>query len=228
MKYDILTLFPDIIQQYCQEGVIGRAWKTKQCLDIAIHDIREYSSQKHGKVDDSPFGGGPGMIMQIDPIYQCLHHIIQSSPETQKHILFPSPSGNQFTQEKALEYSQIEHIILICGRYEGIDYRVEQYLSHESISVGPYVLSGGELPALLILDAVSRHIPGVLGNPQSAQDETWMTSESEYPQYTRPASYKPENPHLVSPQAPQQWSVPEVLLSGDHAAIQQWRDEHSW
>ncbi len=229
MKFDILTLFPETITSYVNTGVIGRALNTKNILDITVHDIRDYATNPHKKVDDSPFGGGAGMIVQIEPVYSALRAILDKYPETKKHIIFFKAGATLFTQEKAISYAEdYDHIIFICGRYEGIDYRVERYLSNESLSIGQYVLTGGELPALIVLDAVSRYIPEVLGNQESTKEESWLNgTTNEYPQYSRPRSFTPENPTLVDTHAPEQWDVPEELLSGNHAAIEQWRKDHS-
>ncbi len=229
MKFDILTLFPETITSYINTGVIGRAQNTKQVLSINVHNIRDYTTNPHKKVDDTPFGGGAGMIVQLDPVYRTLMKILKDNPDTKKHIIFFKAGASLFNQSKAISYAQdFNHIIFICGRYEGIDHRVEQYLSNESLSIGPYVLTGGELPALIVLDAVSRYVPEVLGNKESIKEESWLNgTTNEYPQYSRPRSFQPEDPHIVDATAPNQWDVPEVLLSGDHAAIQKWRNEHS-
>lgn len=229
MKFDILTLFPETIEAYINTGVIGRAKNTKQIIDITIHDIRDYTTNPHKKVDDTPFGGGAGMIVQLEPVYNTLEKILKDHPDTHKHIVFFKAGATLFDQSKAIAYAEnFDHIIFICGRYEGIDYRVEQYLSNESLSIGPYVLTGGELPALIVLDAVSRYVPEVLGNQESVKEESWLNgTTNEYPQYSRPRTFTPTNPHLVDSEAPKTWEVPEVLLSGDHAAIAQWRKEHS-
>jgi tRNA (guanine37-N1)-methyltransferase len=226
MQFDIVTLFPDIIHSYISQGVIGRAYKLKNTLDIHVHNIRDYSNNAHHKVDDSPYGGGAGMILQIEPIYRTLTHIVDQNPQTKKHIILTKAGGELFTQNKAIQLSQdYDHLIIICGRYEGIDYRVEQYLVDESISIGQFILTGGELPALAILDAVSRHIPNVLGNAESLQEESWTyTDTPEYPQYSRPAVFTPDHPTLIKDNAPTQWEVPETLLSGNHKEIKSWKE----
>jgi len=228
MRFDILTIFPEIIQAYINIGVIGRATNLKQTLAIETHNIRDYTRDIHKKVDDSPFGGGAGMILQIEPIYEALANIIRQNPDTKKHIILTKAGANIFNQEKAIQLGEnFDHIIFICGRYEGIDARVEQYLSNESLSIGQYVLTGGELPALVMLDAIARHIPEVLGNLESLDQESWTNTDTkEYPQYSRPAIFKPEKPHLIDNNAPSEWSVPEVLLSGNHKSIQDWREDN--
>jgi tRNA (guanine37-N1)-methyltransferase len=228
MRFDILTIFPEIIESYINTGVIGRATNLKKTLTIETHNIRDYTKDVHHKVDDTPFGGGAGMILQIEPIYNALNNIITKHPDTKKHIILTKAGANIFNQDKAIQLGEnFEHIIFICGRYEGIDARVEQYLCDESISIGQFVLTGGELPALVMLDAIARHIPDVLGNKESLEQESWTNTESqEYPQYSRPAVFKPDNPNLTHNNAPPEWMVPEILLSGNHKAIENWREKH--
>lgn len=228
MRFDILTIFPDIIQAYINTGVIGRALNLKQNLNIQIHNIRDYTKDAHHKVDDAPFGGGAGMILQIEPIYEALQSIIQQNPDTKKHIILTKAGANIFNQDKAIALGEnFEHIIFICGRYEGIDARVEQYLCDESLSIGQFVLTGGELPALVMLDAIARHIPEVLGNQESLTQESWTnTDKKEYPQYSRPAIFKPLNPNLVKSDISSEWTVPDILLSGNHKAIQDWQEKN--
>lgn len=228
MRFDILTIFPDIIQSYINTGVIGRALNLKQSLTIKVHNIRDYSKDIHNKVDDSPFGGGAGMILQIEPIYESLQTILKQFPDTKKHIILTKAGAEIFNQKKAIQLGlDYNHIILICGRYEGIDARVEKYLCDESLSIGQFVLTGGELPALVMLDAISRHIPEVLGNPESLAQESWTNTDTkEYPQYSRPAVFHPDNPHLVHRDSPQVWEVPSILLSGNHQAILDWQEKN--
>lgn len=227
MRFDILTIFPEIIESYINTGVIGRAINLKKSLDIKIHNIRDYTKDIHQKVDDTPFGGGAGMILQIEPIYEALQNIIIKSPDTKRHIILTKAGGEIFDQNKAIQLGEdYEHIIFICGRYEGIDARVEEYLCNESLSIGQFVLTGGELPALVMLDAIARHIPEVLGNEKSLDQESWTNTEKkEYPQYSRPAIFKPVNPNLVS-NSPAEWVVPDILLSGNHKSIQDWKESH--
>lgn len=228
MRFDILTIFPEIIESYINTGVIGRAINLKNILTIQIHNIRDYTKDIHRKIDDAPFGGGAGMILQIEPIYNVLNNIIKEHPETRKHIVLTKAGANIFDQNKAIQLGQdYDHIIFICGRYEGVDARVEQYLCNEALSIGQFVLTGGELPALVMLDAISRHIPNVLGNINSLEQESWThTDEIEYPQYSRPATFNPSNPNIVNRSAPSEWVVPEILLSGDHKAIETWRRQN--
>ncbi|QVK18947.1 tRNA (guanosine(37)-N1)-methyltransferase TrmD [Mycoplasmatota bacterium] len=209
MRIDILTLFPELIQSVIKESIIGRAIDTKK-IDINVINFRDYSNNKHNKVDDYPFGGGAGMLLGIQPIYDALQAI---EKKNKTKVLLTSPQGTTFNQLKAEALSEEEHLIIICGHYEGIDDRVREYLVDEEISVGDYVLTGGELAALIIVDAVSRLIPNVL-NEASHQDDSFSTRLLEYPQFTRPASFKGMN-------------VPDVLLSGNHRLIKNYRLKES-
>jgi tRNA (guanine37-N1)-methyltransferase len=228
MRFDILTIFPEIIDSYVNTGVIGRANNLKKIISIQTHNIRDYTKDVNHKVDDSPFGGGAGMILQLEPIYNTLSEIIDKHPTTNKHIILTKAGANIFNQDKAIQLGhEFDHIIFICGRYEGVDSRVEEYLCHESLSIGQFVLTGGELPVLVMLDAIARHIPNVLGNKDSLKQESWTDTKSqEYPQYSRPAVFKPDKPHLVHNSSPSNWIVPEILLSGNHQAIENWREEN--
>lgn len=206
MQITILTLFPEALDPYVKTSIIGRAVENGH-ITVTLKNIRDYSADKHHTVDDTPYGGGAGMVMKIEPI----HRALQDTPPG--HVVVLSAKGQQFNQAKAAEYSQkIDHLILICGRYEGIDQRVIDHLAAEELSVGPYVLAGGELPAMIITEAVARLIPGVLGNPESLQDESHQELSLEYPQYTRPEEYNG-------------WKVPDVLLSGNHVEIKKWRGQ---
>lgn len=220
MRIDILTLFPEAIAPYLATSIVGRAQEDK-LADIHVWNIREFTTDKHKTVDDTPYGGGAGMVMKIEPIHKALQAIEESVKANSyealptgrqgKAVLVMSARGNQFTQQKAIELSKLDHIILICGRYEGIDQRVADHLADEEISVGPYVLAGGELPALIIAEAALRLIPGVLGNPMSLHNESHNDEGIiESPQYTKPETYNG-------------WDVPSVLLSGNHEAIATWR-----
>jgi tRNA (guanine37-N1)-methyltransferase len=228
MRFDVLTIFPEIVESYINTGVIGRALNLKKTLNIEVHNIRDYTKDIHKKVDDTPFGGGAGMILQLEPIYNALNNIIKNYPNTKKHIILTKSGANIFDQKKAIQLGEdFEHIVFICGRYEGVDARVEQYLCNESLSIGQFVLTGGELPVLVMLDAISRHIPDVLGNKESLKQESWTnTDKQEYPQYSRPAIFKPQQPKLTNKDAPSDWIVPEILLSGNHKAIEDWREQH--
>ena len=217
MRIDILTLFPEIFQSPFSVGIFKRAIDQK-LVSVNTHNIRDYAHDTHNTVDDYAYGGGAGMILKTEPIFEAVESIksdIYSKEGADAlPIILLTPQGRLFTQEIADELSRYGHIILICGRYEGVDERVRQYLVIDEISVGDYVLSGGELAAMVVVDAVVRLLPGVLGSEASPLDESHTAGLLEYPQYTRPAAYRG-------------WSVPEVLLSGNHAQIAKWRREQS-
>lgn len=208
MKITILTLFPEMFSPLYQ-SIIGRALEDKK-LGLEVVNIRDYSEDKHLKCDDYPFGGGAGMVMMPQPIASAIEAV---DPEHRARRIFMSPKGATFTQSKALELSSLEHIVLLCGHYEGVDQRVIDMFIDEEISVGDYVLTGGELPAMVVTDCVARYLDGVLSNG-SLVDESFSDGSLEYPQYTRPANFRGV-------------SVPEVLLSGNHAKIDEWRREQS-
>lgn len=208
MKIDVLTLFPNSFSPL-SESIIGRARENGK-LEVNIVDIRNFSKDKHKKCDDTPYGGGEGMVMTPQPLWDSI-----SSVKTQSsHIIYMSPKGKTLTQKKVEELSQKEHLILVCGHYEGIDQRIIDHFVDEEISIGDYVLTGGELPAMVLVDSVARLKPDVLGNENSAQNETFANNLLEYPQYTKPSEYNG-------------LKVPEVLLSGNHAEIAKWREKQS-
>lgn len=205
MKFEIITLFPELIDVYAKNGIIGRAVENK-LFQIEYVNLRDYSQDKHKKVDDYPYGGGPGMLIKPEPMFSALDAIKKHN----SYIVYLSPKGSLFNQKKARELSVKEHIVLIPGHYEGIDQRIIDKYVDEEISVGDYVLTSGELPALIIIDAVGRLLPGVLGSDESSKEESHSTNLLEYPQYTRPESYMG-------------LEVPEILLSGHHKNIEEWR-----
>lgn len=215
MRFDILTIFPDIFNSYLAESIIKRAIKEKK-ITIAIHDIRAYSKDKHKKVDDIPYGGGPGMVMTPQPMYDCIQAV---KKKNKGPVIYLSPRGDVLTQSRAakiLKNTQKKGLILLCGRYEGIDQRVIDLCVDQEVSIGKYVLTGGELPAMVILDVMTRLIPGVLGDDESSQEESFsrtLKGKKEYPHYTRPENFKGRK-------------VPDVLLSGHHARIKKWRREN--
>lgn len=211
MKIDIMTLFPEMCEAVMSESIIGRARRAGK-VEIACHNIRDYSGNKHNKVDDTPYGGGMGMVMSATPIYNCFNALYDSETEQKPHLIYMSPKGATFTQKKAVELSQKDRIVLLCGHYEGIDQRIIDSLVDEEISVGDYVLTGGELPALTVADAVCRMLPGVLADEVCFTEESHFDGLLEYPQYTKPEEW-------------QGMKVPEVLLSGHHANIKKWRRE---
>ncbi len=211
MRMDILTIFPDMFTGPFSESMIQKA-QEKGLIQIRITDIRNYASDRHQTVDDYPFGGGAGMLMKPEPIFEAVDDICSEiqNPEEKPHIVMLCPQGEAFHQRKAESLALKKHLILICGHYEGIDERVRMHLVDDEISIGDYVLTGGELPAMVIVDAVSRLVPGVLGSSQSALQESFSEDLLDYPQFTRPREFRG-------------LSVPDVLLSGDHERIRLWR-----
>lgn len=212
MKIEIMTLFPEMCMSVLSESILGRA-RAAGLVDLACRNIRDYTTDKHNRVDDAPYGGGMGMVMQAQPIYDCYQAICAESDST-PHLIYLSPKGQTFTQKKAVELSQKEHLVLLCGHYEGVDQRVLDEIVDEEISIGDYVLTGGELPALVVADAVCRMLPGVLSDEVCFTEESHFSGLLEYPHYTRPAVWH-DRP------------VPEVLLSGHHANIVKWRRAQS-
>ncbi len=208
MRIDILTLFPEMCRRVMDESIIGRAQKSGK-VEIVCTNIRDFSGNKHNKVDDTPYGGGMGMIMAAEPIYNC-YKSLYNEGEEKPHLIYMSPKGETFTQKKAVELSKKDRIVLLCGHYEGVDQRVIDEIVDEELSLGDYVLTGGELPALTVADAVCRMLPGVLSDNLCFEEESHFSGLLEYPQYTKPALWKDRE-------------VPEVLLSGNHAKINDWR-----
>ncbi len=214
MQIDILTLFPQMFQSPFSTGLFQRAIDRK-LVRVDIHDIRDYTHDKHRTVDDYPYGGGAGMVLKPEPIFEAMELLkSEISTDGQLPIILLTPQGRLFSQQIALELSKHNHLVLICGHYEGIDERVRGHLVTDEISIGDYVLSGGELAAMVVVDAVVRLLPGVLGSEASPLDDSHTTGLLEYPQYTRPQVYR-------------DWAVPEVLLSGNHAQIAEWRREQA-
>jgi tRNA (guanine37-N1)-methyltransferase len=209
VKFDIITIFPNIIEEYINTGIVSNALE-KNIVEINVHDLRKWTTDKHRTVDDTPYGGGPGMIMKIEPIYNA----IQGLKQENTIVIITTPKGKRLKQndlEKFSEKSDL-HMIILCGRYEGFDQRIHDHLVDYEFSIGDYVLSGGELPALVLIDGITRLIPGVLGNKQSLENETFKDNKLEYPQYTKPETFKG-------------WDVPKVLLSGNHEEIEKYRQE---
>ena len=213
MHIDILTLFPQMFQGPFGASILNRAIDRK-LVSINIHNIRDYTHDKHHTVDDYAYGGGAGMILKPEPVFEAVESIKSKQGADELPIILFTPQGRLFSQQIAQELSKYNHLILICGRYEGIDERVREHLVSDEISIGDYVLSGGELAAMVVVDAVVRLLPGVLGSEASLVDDSHVDGLLEYPQYTRPAIYRG-------------WSVPEVLLSGNHAQIAKWRREQA-
>lgn len=222
MKIDIITLFPEMFTGPFDQSIIKRA-KDSNLLEIKIHNLRTWADDKRGTVDDRPYGGGKGMVMMVEPIYKSLEELKNEKTEKLKNrkTILMTPRGKVFNQEMARDFSKLDHLIIVCGHYEGVDERVSEHLVDEEISIGDYVLTGGEIPAMVLIDSISRLIPGVL-DEEATQKESFShfslpTSHFpllEYPQYTRPEDFKG-------------WKVPEILLSGNHKKIEEWKKEKS-
>ncbi len=209
MDIDIITLFPGMFRGPLEESILARAVE-KGLLQIRVHNLREFASGRHQVVDDYPFGGGPGMVMKPEPIFAAVESIRREGGR----VVLMTPQGRPFRQAIAREFAQEQQLVLLAGHYEGVDERVRQHLVDDELSIGDYVLTGGELAAMVVCDAVARLIPGVLGAGESTVEESFAAGVLEYPQYTRPAEFRG-------------WRVPEVLLSGDHARVARWRREQS-
>jgi tRNA (guanine37-N1)-methyltransferase len=207
--FDIITIFPNIIEEYINTGIVKNALK-KNFVQINVHNLRDWTTDKHKTVDDTPYGGGPGMIMKIVPIYRA----IQDLKKENTIVAITTPKGKEITQKDLEKFSTKKdlHMIIICGRYEGFDQRIHEHLVDYEFSIGNYILSGGELPALVLVDGITRLIPGVLGNEKSLDQETFKDGKIEYPQYTKPEEFKG-------------WKVPSVLLSGNHEKIEEYRQK---
>ena len=211
MRFDVFTLFPEVFEPYLGASILQRA-SQRRLAEVHLHNIRDWATDRHHVTDDEPYGGGGGMVMKPEPVFAAVEDILGSPPACPLILL--TPQGRVFTQRVAQELSQVPRLGLLCGRYEGIDERVRQHLVSDEISIGDYVLTGGELPALLLIDAVTRLLPGVLGDPDGAWDDSHASWLLEYPHYTRPVEYRG-------------WRVPEVLLSGDHARLARWRRQQA-
>lgn len=212
MRIDIMTLFPQMCETVMSESIIGRARKAGK-VEIVCTNIRDFSGNKHNKVDDMPYGGGMGMIMAADPIYNC-YKSLYSDGESKPHLIYMSPKGKTLTQKRVVELSKLDRIVILCGHYEGIDERVIEEIVDEEISIGDYVLTGGEIPALALADAVCRMLPGVLSDDVCFEEESHFAGLLEHPQYTRPYSWHEK-------------TVPDVLLSGNHAEVAKWKRKQS-
>lgn len=212
MKVDVLTLFPEMMDGVFRSSILGKA-QEKGIVNLNAVNFRDYSGNKHGTVDDTPYGGGGGMVLKPDPIFSAVEDLLSQTSAAPRVILM-CPQGETFTQQKAEELSAEEHLIFICGHYEGYDERIREHLVTDELSIGDYVLTGGELPAMVVIDSVVRLLPGVLGNETSAVTDSFSTGLLEYPHYTRPAEFRG-------------WKVPDILLSGHHANIEVWRREQA-
>jgi len=215
LTFDIVTIFPAMIEQPLAAGIIGRAI-ARGTLDVKVRDLRDFTTDRHRVVDDVPYGGGPGMVLKPDPIFRALE-AIEAERGAPLTVILTSPQGTRFTQAVAQRLSAAAHLVLLCGRYEGFDDRVSERVSEE-LSIGDYVLTGGELPALVVLDAVARFVPGVVGDEQSVAADSFSRGLLDFPQYTRPATIR-----SASLSGERDLTVPEVLLSGNHAEIRRWR-----
>jgi tRNA (guanine37-N1)-methyltransferase len=208
VRLDIVTIFPGLVNAPLAEGVVGRAID-RGLIEVRVHDLRDFTTDRHRVVDDVPFGGGPGMVLKPEPLFGAVEHLRREhgSPDA---VILTSPDGARFTQRDAARLSRLGHVVVLCGRYEGVDDRVRRHLATEELSIGDYVVSGGELPALVIVDAIARLVRGVVGDEESVARDTFSRGLLDFPQYTRPAEFKG-------------WHVPAVLLSGHHAEIARWR-----
>jgi len=215
MRIDVLTIFPNMFDAVLGESIVKRA-KEKKVVEINIINLRLFSKDKHRKVDDKPFGGGPGMVMSAEPFFEAVNYIRKKTKDRRlkTRTILLTPKGKKFDQALALKLSRYEHMVLLCGHYEGIDERVAEGLADDEISIGDFVLTGGELPAMVIIDSIVRLLPGGLGDENSSKDESFSENFLEYPHYTRPADYNG-------------MKVPDVLLSGDHEKIKEWRKKEA-
>jgi tRNA (guanine37-N1)-methyltransferase len=214
-RFSVITLFPEVVQQYASTSILGRAQKAGAIIIDTVNP-RDFTNDVHKTVDDSPYGGGPGMVMKPEPLFKAVESIVPPKGQRKNvSVIIMDPRGQQFTQKVAHELTTLDHIVLLSGRYEGIDERVGLYLADRSLSIGPYILSGGELASLVIVEAVARLVPGVLGKEESLREESFSKGQTlEYPQYTKPEDFRG-------------YKVPEVLRSGNHALIKKWRQQQS-
>ncbi len=213
MLVQILTTFPAMIEAVVGESILGRA-RAKGLIDVEAVNLRDFTADKHQTTDDAPFGGGPGMVMKPEPVFEAVESLIAQGRLGRPRVLLMTPQGRRFEQSMAEELARESHLIMICGRYEGVDERIREHLVTDEVSIGDFVLTGGELAALVVIDAVARLVPGVLGDESSPESESFSSGLLEYPQYTRPAEFRGYN-------------VPEVLLSGNHEQIRKWRRAQS-
>ncbi len=211
IKFDILTIFPESISAYINSSIVKRA-QEKELVEIVVHNLRDWSTDKHSTVDDTPYGGGPGMVMKVEPVFNALNDLRKENSK----VFMTTPKGEKLVQNKLVQLSKDKnaHYIVLCGHYEGFDQRIHDYLIDYEFSIGEYVLSGGEIPALVLIDGITRLIPGVLGNEESLLAESFTNDVLDFPQYTKPSEFN-------------DWKVPDVLLSGNHKEIKEWRDKNS-
>lgn len=213
MRIDVVSIFPDALTPFFSAALLGKA-SERGLIDVRVHDLRDHTTDKHRKVDDEPFGGGPGMVMTPEPFFRAVEAIAPERTSDDPRVILLSPQGRPLTQPVARELASLPWLVLLCGRYEGVDERVAQHLADEELSVGDYVLAGGEAAALVVVDAVARLLPGVVSEPGSIERESFESGRLDHPHYTRPAEFRGHG-------------VPEVLLSGDHGAIERWRREEA-
>jgi len=213
LRIDVITIFPALIEEALAHGIVARAIASG-LVEVKAHDLRAFTTDRHRRVDDAPFGGGPGMVMQAEPFFKAVEAVLPEGPSKDRPVVLLSPRGEKFTHRKAREYSKLDRLVLLCGRYEGIDERVRTGLATAELSLGDFVLMGGEVPALAVIEASVRLIPGALGDAESSEQDSFENGLLDHPHYTRPADFRG-------------LKVPEVLLSGDHAAIAKWRREEA-
>lgn len=226
MRFDIITIFPRIFDSYFSESILARA-QAKNLIDINVHDLRDWAEGAHRQVDDRPFGGGPGMVLKVEPIFKAVNAITKSAKKESRKIkktrvVLLAAKGKTFVQADVKRLLKYDQVVFICGRYEGVDERVAKHIADEELSIGDYVLTGGELPAMIVIDSISRHIPGVIGKSESLTEESFTMYNKdatikyiEYPHYTRPEIFEPKKKT--------KWATPKVLLSGNHKKIHEWR-----
>jgi tRNA (guanine37-N1)-methyltransferase len=216
ITFHVITIFPKIFDSFLKESFIKKA-QEKKLIKIKIYNLRDFAKDKRKTVDDRPYGGGLGMVLKVEPIYRAVKKIKSKIKNQKSKIILFTPRGKQFTQKMAHSFSRLKHLILICGRYEGVDERVAKYIADLELSIGPYDLMGGELPAMVLIEVVTRLIPGVIGKPEFLKERVLKGGFVEYPQYTRP--------EVFSPKRGIYWRVPKVLLSGNHQKIKEWREK---
>lgn len=214
LRIDVITIFPELFERFLEESILGGARREGR-IEVEVHDLRDWAGDRHRTVDDIPYGGGPGMVMKPEPLVEAIEAVSgRKNTGRGGWVILLSPQGARLDQEKVAELARGEHLVLVCGRYEGVDQRVIEMAVDEEISIGDFVLSGGEIPAMAVIEAVTRLVPGVLGNPRSVETESFQDGRLEGPQYTRPAEYRGH-------------AVPEVLRSGNHGEIERWRRERA-
>lgn len=224
IKFNIITIFPDIFKSYLSDSLIDRALK-KKLIKVKVHNLRKWTTDRHQTVDDRPYGGGLGMVFKVEPIFKAVKEILKKSKKKKKKIILFTPRGKKLDQKLAYNLSRLDEIIMICGRYEGVDERVAKHIADMELSIGDYDLMGGELPAMIVIETVSRLIPGVLGKKELLKER--ITKEKgfiEYPQYTRPEVFEPKE--RIKVKSSKKWLVPKVLLSGNHKEIEKWRNKY--